>query len=215
MSTSHSTVRVRGQNGAIGTAPADSLGGGDQVVVTMETGQQALVPASELTQQPDGSLLLSPALEAQLERRLSRPPPPPQPEGDGMRGPTGQVVAGSIPVVQEQAEIKVRKKETSQVVVHITPGERQEVVDVPLEQQEVDVRRIEVNRFVDAPPEVRQDGDVTIVPVMEEVLVVEKRLRVREEIHLIRRRSTLQRPQQVTLRTEEAHILRWEDKQKQ
>lgn len=35
-------------------------------------------------------------------------------------------------------------------------------------------------------PQVRIEGDVTIVPVMEEVLVIEKRLMLVEEIHIRR-----------------------------
>ena len=33
-----------------------------------------------------------------------------------------------------------------------------------------------IDQFVDAAPQVRTEGDVTIIPVVEEVLVVEKRL---------------------------------------
>lgn len=36
-------------------------------------------------------------------------------------------------------------------------------------------------------PEIRTEGDVTIVPVLEEVLVVEKRLVLKEELHIRRR----------------------------
>jgi stress response protein YsnF len=81
-------------------------------------------------------------------------------------------------------------------------------VDVPLIDEQIDVQRVEVNRFVDAPPPVRQEGDVTIVPVMEEVLVVTKRLRVKHELRLTRQRHTRREKRRVTLKSEEAHVLR-------
>lgn len=55
----------------------------------------------------------------------------------------------------------------------------------------VEVRRVPVNRDVDKAPPVRRRGDLLIVPVLEEVLVIEKRLRLREELHL--RQLTKQR----------------------
>lgn len=57
---------------------------------------------------------------------------------------------------------------------------------------EVDVERVPVDIVVDAPPEMRREGDVTIIPVVEERLVVEKRLVLVEEIH-IRQRTVFQK----------------------
>ncbi|MCB9527241.1 MAG: DUF2382 domain-containing protein [Myxococcales bacterium] len=48
------------------------------------------------------------------------------------------------------------------------------------------VERVVVGRFVDEAPRVREEGDRLIIPVVEEVLVVEKRLRLVEEIHVVR-----------------------------
>jgi len=113
-----------------------------------------------------------------------------------------------IPVVEERLDIHKKEVETGRVAVYLTPREHEEIVRVPLTDEHVEVRRVEVNRFVEAPEPVRQQGDVTIVPVMEEVLVVQKRLRVKHELHLIRRRETREHAQRVTLRSEKAHVLR-------
>ncbi len=56
----------------------------------------------------------------------------------------------------------------------------------------------------------RQEGDTTIITLHEEVIVVEKRLRAIEEVHLIRERSTRSVPKRITLRREEAVIERLE-----
>jgi stress response protein YsnF len=77
--------------------------------------------------------------------------------------------------------------------------------------EEVDVERVEINEFVDGPRAVRQEGDVTVIPVMEEVLVVEKRLMLKEEIRLRRRVHETREPQQVTVRHEHVEVDRLED----
>lgn len=56
-------------------------------------------------------------------------------------------------------------------------------------REDCEVERVTVQRYVDKPEEIRMDGDTLIVPLMEEVLVVEKRLMVREELHIKRRRE--------------------------
>jgi len=65
----------------------------------------------------------------------------------------------------------------------------EEVARAALAEDRVEVTRVPLNREVNAAPPVRTEGEVTIVPVMEEVLVVEKRLVLKEELH-IRRRIT-------------------------
>ena len=46
-----------------------------------------------------------------------------------------------------------------------------------------------IDRQVDVAPKIRIEGDLTIVPVLEEILVVEKRLILKEEVHIRRTRS--------------------------
>ena len=113
-----------------------------------------------------------------------------------------------LPVVEEQAHIRTRRLETGQVVVHVTPRVQNESIRLELAEEQVDVERVEVNQFVQGPVEIRQEGDVTIVPVVEEVLVVEKRLMLREEVRLTRRRRTRPHVEHVSLRTEQVEIRR-------
>lgn len=190
---------VSGPDGLRGTvdfsaARADA----GRVTVQFETGESVMVPVDLLQHRPDGSLWL-PIRRDEIENiRASR------------RLRSGEEAV--VPVVEESLRLTKRQHETGSVVVHVTPHERVEFVDVPLAEERVDVQRVEVNRFVKAPPPVRQEGNVTIVPVMEEVLVVEKRLMVREELRITRRREVRHEPQRVTLRHEEARVLRSVDK---
>ena len=92
--------------------------------------------------------------------------------------------------------------------VDVKVNTEERLVEQVLERQEVAVTRIPVNRTVDTRPEIRHEGDTMIVPLVEEVLVVEKRLILREELHIQTR--VIQRTENipVTLRSEEAVVTR-------
>jgi stress response protein YsnF len=84
----------------------------------------------------------------------------------------------------------------------------EEVARAALAEDRVEVTRVPLNREVSAAPSVRTEGEVTIVPVMEEVLVVEKRLVLKEELH-IRRGVTHENVEvPITLRKQRAVIER-------
>ncbi|HUP89800.1 MAG TPA: YsnF/AvaK domain-containing protein [Longimicrobiales bacterium] len=126
-----------------------------------------------------------------------------------LRAPEEQVV---IPVVQEELDVRARRVETDAGVrVKKTTEEHEELVDEALIREEVDVERVTVNRAVDAPVAVRYEGDTMIVPVLEETLVIEKRLILREEIRITRRKAQFRDPQTVVLRREHVTIERIED----
>lgn len=101
-----------------------------------------------------------------------------------------------------------RQVERGRVRISIGVHEREQALEQSLERQDVEIERVPVGRPVDEVPEPRQEGELLIVPVVEEELVVTKRLVLKEEIH-IRKRVT-QRTERftVTLRSEHADIAR-------
>ncbi len=113
-----------------------------------------------------------------------------------------------VPIVEEQAVILKRKKFAEGVRVRTVTHEHEDVVDEPVVTEEVTTERIAIDRWVEGPVPIRQDGDTTIITTVEEVLVVEKRLRAIEEIHVTKRRLVTSTPQRITLRREEAVIER-------
>jgi stress response protein YsnF len=113
-----------------------------------------------------------------------------------------------IPLVEERAVILKRKKVTGGLRVRTVVRESEEVIDQPLTTEEIEVERVPVGRWVEAPVPVRQEGETTIITLLEEVVVVEKRLRAIEEVRITRRRTTRQAAQHVTLRREEAVVER-------
>jgi len=114
----------------------------------------------------------------------------------------------SLPIVEETVSVRKRKRISSKVRVRTRVIESAHTVDEPLVCQTVDVERQTVDRWVDAPVPVRQEGGTTIISVMEEVVVVEKRWKVVEEIRLTKREAIRHQPQQVTVRRTEATVER-------
>ena len=78
----------------------------------------------------------------------------------------------------------------------------------PRTPQPGEVERIPINAFVDAAPPLREEGDVTILSVVEEVVVTERRLLLREEVRMRRVVTAETHAETVVLRTEEATIER-------
>jgi len=113
-----------------------------------------------------------------------------------------------VPVVAEEVEVGRRRVETGRVRVHKTVRTTEKVVDEPIVREEVEVERVPINRVIDAPVGPRQEGDTLIVPLLEEVLVVEKRLMLKEEVRITRRRVEQRSSQTVILRSEEATVER-------
>jgi uncharacterized protein (TIGR02271 family) len=113
-----------------------------------------------------------------------------------------------VPLVEERLRVDTRETVRGHVRIRVSPETWTETVRRELRGEEIEVERVPVDREVSELPEVRTEGDVTIVPIVEEVLVVEKRLRLKEELHL-RRRSTLETVEMpVTLRRERAEVER-------
>lgn len=114
----------------------------------------------------------------------------------------------AIPLVEERAIVSKRVVPKGRVQVNARVEQREKLVETDLMHEEVEIERVPLGVEVETPPPVRQEGDVTIVPVVEEVLVVEKRLVVVEEIHLRRTRRTQRHKQPVTLAAQRAEIVR-------
>ncbi|MGI8962162.1 MAG: DUF2382 domain-containing protein [Bryobacteraceae bacterium] len=72
-------------------------------------------------------------------------------------------------------------------------------VDARLFKEDIDVQRVPVNRVLDAPAEIRIEDGVTIIPVMEERLKIEKQLILREEIRIVKKRTTVRDPRVTAL----------------
>ena len=116
----------------------------------------------------------------------------------------------AIPLVEERVTAGKRLVETGRVRVRTVLDERSETVAADLLREEIAVERVPVNREVASVPEVREEGGVTIIPVVEERLVVEKKLFLVEEIRLVRNRTSERQELPVTVRAQRAVVEREE-----
>ncbi len=114
----------------------------------------------------------------------------------------------AIPLLEERLSISKRQIESGRVRVHVTVEEREETVTEQLSHDELQIDRVPRNVRVTDFPEVRLEGDTTIIPVVEEILVVEKALLLVEEIHICRRSVPAVAELPVTLRAERATVER-------
>ena len=119
-----------------------------------------------------------------------------------------------IPVIEEQLSVGKRTVDTGRGVrIHTTVTEQAHAIDENLLRDAVDVRRVAIDRIVTLAeaPVTRQEGDTLIVPVLEEVLVTEKRIRIKEELHITRTRSAERHTDTVMLRAEQVEVERFDE----
>ena len=114
----------------------------------------------------------------------------------------------SIPIVEEQLRLDKRETVTGRVRVRTAVDVVEEMAQATLDRETVEVTRVPVDRVVDEAPGIRTENDVTIVPVLEEVLVVEKRLVLKEELHIRRQSRTEEVQVPVELRKQRAVVER-------
>lgn len=156
----------------------------DTLVLGREDGAQVTLPRSELIQKDQGRWLLS----------------------DAVRDARGLV----IPVVEETLEVSRERVETGRVRISKRVESREEVVDEPLAREKIRVEHVPINQVVSGEtPKIREEGDVTVIPILEERIVTRTELVLVEEVRVHRERSEYRDPQRITLRKEVVAVERF------
>ena len=108
----------------------------------------------------------------------------------GTRAPTGHPVtaddAFTVTLAEEELTARTQEREFGRVRVDKRVETERAQVTTDVGHEEVTVERVAINQPIDATPESRFEGDTLIIPVVEEVLVTEKRLMLREEVRIRR-----------------------------
>jgi uncharacterized protein (TIGR02271 family) len=111
--------------------------------------------------------------------------------------------------MEEQLIVDKRVVEKGRVRISKKVRETDETVNIPLVQENVQVERVLINQFIaEPPPPVRYEGNVMIIPVLREVVVVEKRLVLIEELRVTKQQTQTQETQKIRLRKEEVSVKR-------
>lgn len=187
-----------GRCGVIETVAAPSEDGEHLSLVWLEDGRRALIPTDSLVERRNGGYFLP----ASLMDFLQEPT-----EGNGAE----DGVADAAPLKAKEFQAEPPEGEETRVRIRKSARERGESADGPLWREEVQVERVPVGRVVEGPVAVRQVGDTVIVPLLEEVLVVERRLVLKEELHITKRRVEARESQQVKPYVEEGPVERHAD----
>ena len=114
----------------------------------------------------------------------------------------------TLPLVAEHTVVSKETVETGRVRITTHVEERRQLIQEALKHDDVVVERVEIGHVVQVAPEVRMDGDVLVYPVVEEILVVEKRLVLKEELRISRRSRVETVEREVTLRSVRADVER-------
>jgi uncharacterized protein (TIGR02271 family) len=114
----------------------------------------------------------------------------------------------ALTLVAEELTVGKETVETGRLRVNKQTHTRDVVVDEDLLSEQAEIERIPIGRQIFEAPSVRQEGETTIIPIVEEVLHTERRLILKEEVRITRRRNTEKFHDRVTLRYQEAVITR-------
>ena len=124
------------------------------------------------------------------------------------RQPEADAVSNIFPVIEEQIHIQKHSVDQGGYRLSKKVSIFHETVDEPLASRSVQIERHAVGRLLPTmeSPLARREGTTMIFSIVEEVLVTEKRLMLKEEIHVTQTEATIHRPVNVALRSEEMVI---------
>jgi len=171
-----------------------------EVYVLLPDSQKALISASNLHLRENGTYFFPESFNSFIDS-----------------APTAQTnneppdnYALAIPVIVEEAHISKEWRETGRVRVRKVVEENEKTVQEFLRQEHVTVERVPMDQLVDDIPAVRQEENTLIIPLVEEELVVVKRLRLKEEIRITKQTSEKPVTETVTLRKQDVVVERIE-----
>jgi uncharacterized protein (TIGR02271 family) len=180
-----------GRRAIIRHIEGDGSGQASQIVVTLNTGEDLFLSSDLLERNREGSLTLpfdftevDPIARRNIEESLV------------------------IPVVSEEINIHKEERVSGRVRITKTVHEREAVLEESVQREEVNVERVTVNRVVDELTEQYYEGDTLVIPIYTEVLVVEKRLMLAEELRITKHRYEQPVQETVTLHDEEVTVER-------
>lgn len=90
-----------------------------------------------------------------------------------------------LPIVEEELQVAQRRIVARSVRLQTVTDSSEEFVRLELTGEHVKVERVSIDSAIEPNaglPRFRTEGNVTILPILEEVVFVDKRLRLKEEV---------------------------------
>lgn len=151
-----------------------------RIILRLESGERIDLPEKLFRRESDGSYRSSVAFDRLLND-----------EADGQE---------VFLEVEEFLDVARQTRETGRIRVTRRVETDERVVDETGWSERVEVERVPIGTYVTQSESIREEDGVTIIPVYEEVLVVERRLLLKEEVHLRKSREETREPQRHTVR---------------
>ncbi len=98
-----------------------------------------------------------------------------------------------IPLIAEEIQVGKKQVETGRVHVRRETEEHVQTVTVPLTDVRWEVEHVPIDQVIAAQPEIRHVGETIIFPMVEERMVVRRELWLREEVHVRKVSSTVEK----------------------
>ena len=113
-----------------------------------------------------------------------------------------------IPVIHEHVVIRKETVETGKVRIRKKITEETASINLPIINESYNIEHLPGNsKILDTPPPaIRYEGNKTIISVLKEITVVQKKYEVIEEIHLTRKLTVTPLSQEITLLKEHVQI---------
>ena len=115
-----------------------------------------------------------------------------------------------IPIIREEVRADAMPVLTGGVRVIKRMESHDEIIEQELRKSRVEVKRVKMDRVVDGPQSAQRVGKTLIIPVVSEVVRIDKQWVVTEEIHITEREEVETVENQVSVNYETAHIERFD-----
>lgn len=191
------------------------------VFVRTEDGRVFSVPRDLLVDLKQGGYALSASfadlsdtqLPAVSDAAIMHPNGAPTSDRGGSAVPREKLLV--VPVLAEKLVVSKRPVVVGRMRITKRVRSHEESVDETVQVERADVERVPIDRIVDTAPGIRYEGDTMVISVVEEVIVVEKRLMLREELRISKRQLEQRINEKVTLRSEELTVERFDSEGRQ
>jgi uncharacterized protein (TIGR02271 family) len=127
---------------------------------------------------------------------------------DAEQPSNGSLDDHKLTLLAEELSVGKESVETGRLRVSKQTHTREVAVDESLRRESAEIETIPIGRRIFEMPSVRHEGETIVVPIVEEILHTERRLILKEEVRITRRKTTEQIHDRVTLRYQEAVVTR-------
>ena len=200
-STHATVIDQTGQRGTIkltdNMAPPLAHGQQTQVLVSLDNNRQISVPTHILKKRTDGTFFIPLNVTLLAQQRDDS-----QPDTEADEQKT------VLPVIAEDVKLQTRDVQTGKVTFSKSVQEQTERVEELVLQEDVTVKRVPINEYISELVAMHQEDEVLIIPILEEVLVVEKHLLLKEEYRITKQVTEVPHTENVVLRRETIDVER-------